>query len=161
MKTAFPHWQNRIAPVFDTARQILVVESQSGMITGENQVELPDNDAAGKVLRLVELQISSLVCGALSRPLFQMITAYGIEVIPFLAGDLEEIVRLSVAGELKHEVYAMPGCRMRRGRRSSGFSLPDCVHKDLHKSERPEGRCRDGQQRRQSACHAAGRWRKR
>ena len=138
MKTAFPHWHNRIAPVFDTACQILIVESESGMIAGENRVTLPDDDPVGKVLRLVELEIGSLVCGALSRPVFQMATAYGIKVTPFIAGDLDEIVCSWVAGELKYEAYAMPGCRMRWGRRSRGASLLDLGREDLTTRKRDQ-----------------------
>ena len=42
MKTAFPYWRHRIAPVFDTARQILVVTSDAGMTTGKTRVTLAD-----------------------------------------------------------------------------------------------------------------------
>lgn len=125
MKTAFPYWHNRIAPVFDTACQILIVESEAGLIAGESRAIFPDENPTGKVLRLVELEIGGLVCGALSHPVFEMATAYGIDVTPFIAGDLDEIVRSWVAGKFKHEAYAMPGCRMRWGRRSMITSLLD------------------------------------
>ena len=151
MKTAFPYWQNRIAPVFDTARQILIVESEAGVIASESRVILSDEDPNEKVLRLVEFEIGSLVCGAISRPVFQVATAYGIRVIPFVAGDLDEIVYSWVAGKLKHETYAMPGCRMHRARHGGGASLQD-GQKD---------RCsRDGQQDKYPVCHTAIRRRK-
>jgi hypothetical protein len=37
MKAAFASWENRIAPVFDIARQIRVVESEVGRIVGESK----------------------------------------------------------------------------------------------------------------------------
>jgi predicted Fe-Mo cluster-binding NifX family protein len=161
MKTAFPYWRNRIAPVFDTACLVLIVESESGRIAGESRVILPDDDPAGKVLRLVELEIGCLVCGALSRPVFQLATAYGIKVTPFVAGDLGEIVRSWVTGKLQHEAYAMPGCRMRRGRQSRCFSPQDVVPGDLDSQGISEGQCRDGQHGRHPICHAAiRRWEK-
>jgi hypothetical protein len=115
MKTAFPYWRHRIAPVFDTARQILVVSSDTGMTTGTTRVTLADGHPTVKLLRLVELQVDSLVCGALSSQVCQMAAFYGITVVPFIAGDLDAIVRLWVAGKLAGDANAMPGCRRRWG----------------------------------------------
>jgi predicted Fe-Mo cluster-binding NifX family protein len=155
MKTAFPYWHNRIAPVFDTACQILIIESEAGLIAGEQRVILPDDEPAVKVLRLVELEIGSLVCGALSRPMFEMATAYGIKVTPFIAGDLDEIVCSWVTGKLKHETYAMPGCRMRWGRRLKDASLLNVGLEDPSPRESSESRCKDGQRGGHPACHIA------
>jgi len=40
MKTAFPCWDNRIAPVFDTARQIYIAELEAGRMVREGQEPL-------------------------------------------------------------------------------------------------------------------------
>lgn len=160
MKTAFPYWHNRIAPVFDTACQILIVESEAGLIAGEQRVILPDDEPAVKVLRLVELEIGSLVCGALSRPMFQMATAYGIKVTPFIAGDLDEIVRSWIAGKLQHEAYAMPGCRMHWERRLKDASLLDVEIENPTLNESSESRRWDRQHGGHPACLTAIGWRK-
>ncbi len=110
MKIAFAYWDKRIAPVFDTARQIHVVKAKSGRIISEVQETLPEDMPVQKTLRLVELGIAALVCGAISRPLHVMIASYGIQVIPFVAGDLDEVVQAWLRGDLKHDYYAMPGC---------------------------------------------------
>ena len=145
MKTAFPYWHNRIAPVFDTACQVLIVESEAGLITGENRLIFQNDDPAAKILRLVEMEIGSLVCGALSRPVFQMATALGITVTAFIAGDLDEIVSSWVAGKLNHEDCAMPGCRMRWGRRLKDDSLPDTGREDPIRQKSSKGQCRNGE----------------
>jgi predicted Fe-Mo cluster-binding NifX family protein len=88
MNTAFSCWNNRIAPVFDNARQVLLVRVDSGRIIGEEQQVLPGDLPVQKALRLAELGVGTLVCGAISRPLHGMVIAYGIRVIPFVAGDL-------------------------------------------------------------------------
>jgi hypothetical protein len=47
-----------------------------------------------------------------------MITAYGIEVIAFIAGDLQEVIEAWLCGKLAgSDKYRMPGCRRTRGRR--------------------------------------------
>lgn len=118
MKAAFAHWNNRIAPVFDIARRIHVAEAQSGRIVTETEEALADDLPLQKAVRLAELGVGTLVCGAISRPLREMVAAYGIRVVPFVAGDLREVIQAWLGGGLEGGDFAMPGCRGRgRGRR--------------------------------------------
>lgn len=121
MKVAFTYWDNRIAPVFDTARQIRVVEAESGQIVSETQETLSEDLPVQKTLRLVGLGIGTLVCGAISRPMYGLVAAYGIQVIPFVAGDLREVIRAWLSGNLERDTFAMPGCCGRGGRRLRGM----------------------------------------
>lgn len=118
MRTGFTYWDNRIAPVFDTARQLLIIETDSGRIINEIEELLPEALTVQKALRLVELGIGILVCGAISRPVHELITAYGVEVIPFVAGDLREVIQAWLRGNLMRDAFAMPGCRRWRRQRS-------------------------------------------
>ncbi len=111
MKAAFAVWDNRIAPVFDVNRQIHLVKAESGRVVSEAEASLPDDPGAGRGLRLAELGVDILVCGAISRSMQAMVTAYGIRVIPFVAGDLQEVIQGWLAGVLEKEAFAMPGCR--------------------------------------------------
>jgi len=110
MKIAFACWDNRIAPVFDTAREICVVEAESGQIVGETQETLLEDLPVQKALQLAELGIGTLVCGAISGPMCGLVAAYGVQVIPFVAGDLREVIRAWLTGNLKRNAFAMPGC---------------------------------------------------
>jgi predicted Fe-Mo cluster-binding NifX family protein len=115
MKTAFAYWENRIAPVFDTARDLLLVESEGEHITREERLPLADEPPLARTLRLVELGVETLVCGAISRALQEMLLTYGIRVQGFVAGDLHEVVRAWLEGKMNQEVFAMPGCLGRGG----------------------------------------------
>lgn len=121
MKIAFAHWDNRIAPVFDTARQIHVIETESGRVVRETQETLSEDMTVQKVLRLVELGIGILVCGAISRSMQGLVSAYGIQVIPFVAGDLPEVIQAWLCGNLMHDAFVMPGCRRRGRQRFRGY----------------------------------------
>lgn len=118
MKAAFAYWDHRIAPVFDIARRIHVAEVESGRIIAEREEVLAEDLPLQKVIRLAELGVGTLVCGAISRPLHAMVAAYGIRVIPFVAGDLSEVIQAWLSGDLKGDAFAMPGC-CGRGRRPS------------------------------------------
>jgi predicted Fe-Mo cluster-binding NifX family protein len=110
MKTAFAYWENRIAPVFDIARQIHVVETESGRIIAEAREDISNDLPAGKVTCIVDLGINILVCGAISRQLQVMITASGIRIISFVTGDLRKIINAWLDGKLEGGGFAMPGC---------------------------------------------------
>ena len=110
MKTAFAYLDTRIAPVFDTAQRIHVVEIESGRIIGEAKEQLAQDLPMQKTLRLAELGVNTLVCGAITRTLKAMITAYGIQVIPFVAGDLRIVIQAWLTGGLRGKAFVMPGC---------------------------------------------------
>jgi len=118
MKVAFAIWNNRIAPVFDSAGLIHIAETEAGRVVSSEQEFVPiDLPPAMKATRFQELGVTVLVCGAISRPLHETITAYVIRVIPFVAGDLEEIIQAWLTGRSDWNVFAMPGCCGRRGYR--------------------------------------------
>ena len=128
MKAAFPHWENRIAPVFDVAREMCLVEVSSGRVVQEVRETLQADLPVQKVLRLAELGVGTLICGAISRPLHEMVLAYGIRVIPFVAGDLRQVIRAWLKDDLDRDAFAMPGC-WGRGRRR-GARGNDGVHRE-------------------------------
>ncbi len=117
MKIAFANWNDRIAPVFDTASQIRIVEVEAGRILSEFQANILEELPIQRALKLVELGVSTLVCGAISRPLHCILMAYGIDVIPFVAGETATVVKAWLRGDLERETFAMPGCRTRMRRR--------------------------------------------
>jgi len=120
MKTAFSVWEQRIAPVFDTARQIHLVESDGTRITAEKAHAISGEDVPQMVAWLAAQGVATLVCGAVSRPLQERLAAVGIKVVPFVAGDLRQVIQASFEGTLSGEAFTMPGCCGRRMRRQHG-----------------------------------------
>ena len=115
MKAAFPFWENRIAPVFDSARQLCIIEKEFGRIVHEGREPLTGDLPTQKALRLTELGVGTLICGAISRPLQEMLIGCGIQVVPFVSGDLSEVIRAWISGKFNRSSFAMPGCL--RGKR--------------------------------------------
>jgi predicted Fe-Mo cluster-binding NifX family protein len=116
MRAAFSAWGDRIAPVFEVAQEILLVDAGTSRAPRETREELRAENPVQTALRLVDLAVATLVCGAVSRPTLTIIQAYGVEVRPFLAGDLHEVVDAWLAGNLDAEAFAMPGCGCERRR---------------------------------------------
>lgn len=110
MKTAFSFWEHRIAPVFDTARQIYLLESDGTQVSSETTHLISDESVAQRVAWLTAHQVHTLVCGAISRPLQMELVTADIIVIPFIAGDLHQVIQASLNGTLADITFRMPGC---------------------------------------------------
>ena len=123
MKLALAVWNGRISPVFDAAGHLLVLEVEKGQVVSRQEHGMGTDEPFQKTARLAELGVETLVCGAVSRPLAEMIAARGIRLIPFVAGGTEEVLAAFLAGALPSPDMAMPGCcgrRMRHGRGGGG-----------------------------------------
>ncbi len=132
-KAAFSIWEDRVAPVFDVARRVRIVEADSGRVVAAADESLPEDAPAVRARRLADLGVATLVCGAISRPVQDAVAAFGIRVVPFVAGDLGEVVEAWMAGRLDGVRFAMPGCggkrrgRFRGGRGAGGGPGGSCV----------------------------------
>ncbi len=110
MKVALTVWENRISPLFDCARTLLIVD-----ITDETAAcryfepfhyESPSSRAA----KLSELKVQVLICGAVSDLFANMIEAYGIRMISFVAGAVDEVIDAYLTGAISSSKFQMPGC---------------------------------------------------
>jgi predicted Fe-Mo cluster-binding NifX family protein len=127
-KAAFSVWDERIAPVFDVARQLLLVEGVGGGIISETGKTFDDDFYLRKALILADLGIDVLICGAISRPLAEAVAAYGIRVIPFVAGEVHEVKGAWLSGRLDTRRFAMPGCcGRRRGWKTAEVEMEEYV----------------------------------
>ena len=124
MKAAIPTWDGRVSPVFDTARELLLLEVQGGREVGRDIATLTETTHAGRVARLNQLGVEALVCGAVSCPLAELVRQSGIHLIPFIAGETEGVIAAYLKGELTRPIFAMPGCCKQR-RRRQGHGLRD------------------------------------
>jgi len=117
MRIAVPTWQGRVSPVFDTAQRLVVVEVQDGSETGRTEEDLGRLLPPQRAVRLKELGVDVLICGAISRPLAGVIAASGVELIPFVSGESADVLLAYLAGELVQPRFMMPGCCGRGMRR--------------------------------------------
>lgn len=114
MKTAISTYDKRVAPVFDTAREICLIDDTEENGPVRTFCRFEDDDLYAKVQWLANQGIETLICGAISRPLQMALTEAGIRVVSFVCGDLDEVVKAFPTGQLNTSVFAMPGCCGRR-----------------------------------------------
>ncbi len=116
MKVALTAWEDKISPVFDSARTLLIAEIKNAKIISRRyelfNSEMPHSLADS----LGNLGVEVLICGAISEMPAKIIEARGINLIPFIGGKLEEVLA-SYAKENKiKSIFLMPGCGGKRKR---------------------------------------------
>lgn len=117
MIIGLPILDNRIAPVFDVAREILLVNIDDGKMMPQELLILP-GIAREKVIKLIDAGVTVLLCGAISNELNRSAMQCGIEVVSFLSGDIQCVLKAWLADSLND--FAMPGCRRKQGRGNGG-----------------------------------------
>jgi len=115
-KAAFAFLDERIAPVFDTAQRLQLVTTEDGYTVSETQEVMGEQSSPERAAFLVARGVNTLICGAISTPMREALVTNGIQVFPFVAGELRQVIQAWQSGELESESYRMPGCN-RQGRR--------------------------------------------
>ncbi len=118
-------WNGRISPVFDVARQVLVLDVKEGRVVARHEEALPGTDPQAQADRLVVLAPQTLICGAISKAMACLLASVNIRVIPFTAGDVEIVLAAWLAGNLPDPALSMPGCCGRRRRNQGGRRCRD------------------------------------
>jgi predicted Fe-Mo cluster-binding NifX family protein len=116
-RIALHQWQDRIAPVFDVGGRILVL-AEGGREREEHV--LSRGEPLHRAEDLLRLDVGTLICGAISRPMQEALVAGGIKVVGFVTGDLERVITAWERGDLD-ESFDMPGCRGRGFGRQRGL----------------------------------------
>jgi predicted Fe-Mo cluster-binding NifX family protein len=105
--------------VCDEARHFLVVciTDNQEVSRSELEVTLPGTDLVGRAAQLLDAGVSMVICGAISQALETMLLGVGIQVIPQVCGNVEDVLQAFRTGVLEQDRFALPGCARRRRRR--------------------------------------------
>ena len=121
MKIAIPIYNDGVSNAFDFAHRLLLVEFEKGKEANRYEVALEGQLLPQRIGQLKALEVDVLVCGAISRVLANMVTASGIELLPYVTGQVDDILKAYLAGQLVKPEFVMPGCWL--GARK-GFGRP-------------------------------------
>lgn len=115
MNIALTIWGERISPVFDAAHELMVVEIKSGKIL-EKRFYSFDPDRVGSLIdMLAHDRVTVMICGAISEMPAQMISESGIQLIPFISGNVDRILDTYAHENPLTPMFQMPGCGRQRG----------------------------------------------
>lgn len=109
MKLAVPVSGGRVSTAFDFARQLLLLEVEDGREVRRTELVLEEETPLSRARRLQYLGVKVLICGAISRLLTECLASAGINVIPLVSGQVEEVLKAYLAGQLDSARFLMPG----------------------------------------------------
>ena len=110
MKIAIPVWNDCVSSAFDFAHRLLLVDIENDSEVSRSVISLVPESIPQRAAKLKTLEVKVLICGAISRSLASQVAASGIEVLPYVVGPVDEILKAYVAGQLAQPQFAMPGC---------------------------------------------------
>ena len=109
MNIAFPVWQERVSPLFDSAANLLVAESSRGQLVKQEIISVGSLSLFQRISLLEKLHIDILICGGITRPILENIRNKNIKVIPFVCGNVNELLAAFLTGRDIEHSFAMPG----------------------------------------------------
>jgi predicted Fe-Mo cluster-binding NifX family protein len=113
MRIAVPYWQGRISPVFDVARNMLLVDVHNGLELQRNKIQLVQKDVLARSKRVSQLGVDVLICCAISRLSELTLSSLGMKVIAHICGPVEDVIKAFLSNRLAENSFLMAGCRDR------------------------------------------------
>ena len=126
MKLAIPIYNSNISNVFDFAHRLLLVDIENGKEANRSEVALESRLLPQRAGQLKNLGVDVLVCGAISRVLANMVTASGIQVLPYVTGSIDDVLQAYLTGQLAKPEFSMPGGCWSGARKGFGSRRRGC-----------------------------------
>ncbi len=109
MKLAITVWEDRVSPLCDSARCLLVVIVRGGRIMGESRIPVDVGKPNTLASKLGEQGVDVLICGAISESLSALLEQYLVQVVPFVSGKVIDVLKAFCRKQLDRPEFKMPG----------------------------------------------------
>ncbi len=124
MRIAVPVWEDKVSPVLDTTSRLLIYEVKDSRTESCYEACLDEQAFPRRCLRIQNMGIDVLICGAVSSPFLRMLMASGIKIIDGISGNPKDVIAAYFEGTLDHTRFLMPGFKRKRFGQRDDFS--DC-----------------------------------
>lgn len=111
MTIAMTVWGNRISPVFDSSNSLLIVKICQGTVL-KRTIEPFDPNLEKQLASIFSrFRVETLICGAITDGQSEIVINQGIRLIPFIAGDVGEILESFIQWPNQVRNFLMPGAQ--------------------------------------------------
>jgi predicted Fe-Mo cluster-binding NifX family protein len=117
MKIAIPYWDGKVSPVLDTSTTLLILDFEGEREVSRHEIPLSKFDLGRRCDHIKQSGVELLICGAISRPFYELLEGAQVDVIPWISGQVEEVISAYLDQKLNRKRFLMPGCRWQGGRR--------------------------------------------
>lgn len=133
MRILIPVWNEFISPVFDAAQRFMLVEADHNHIIDRQFQELSIEIPLAKVETVLSWKPEMIICGAISRSLAHIIESSGVDLYPWLSGNVDQVLAEFIHGQGDLSHFLMPGCK------EYGRLSKQCRHQGLRRRGRRHG----------------------
>jgi predicted Fe-Mo cluster-binding NifX family protein len=113
-KVAIPIFQNRVSPVLDTCKHLLVININNGSVIDRENVFLGDMSLNERCSIFEKLGVSVIICGGISETFGKIFKRDKLQLINGIAGDVEDVLSAYMGGCLDDPKFYMPGFKRRQ-----------------------------------------------
>ena len=92
IKVAIPVFQNRVSPVFDSCKHMLVITLLNGIETDRENIFFGDMSLSDRCRIIHDLDVSLIICGGISQTFAKILQQKKMELINGIAGDAQAIL---------------------------------------------------------------------
>ncbi len=90
---AIPALRSRISPRLDLAEHVLLAKIEKGSVCEREDVRLFQTSPFELIKMLKQLEVDVLICGGLTEVCMNKLNASEMDVIPWIKGELEEVLK--------------------------------------------------------------------
>ena len=109
-RIAMSIWEGRVCTVFDYAQRLLVVNFENRKKPWRKEYSMENVPPLIRASRLLHLDVQVLIRGAVSRSLANLVKNNGISFIPFVCGEIEDVLNAYIDGSISSPRFCLPGC---------------------------------------------------
>ncbi|HMK49732.1 MAG TPA: NifB/NifX family molybdenum-iron cluster-binding protein [Thermodesulfovibrionales bacterium] len=100
VRVAMPVFENRISPRFDCAPTLVLCDVAGQRVTDRKEIFCEGWSDIERISKLKEMKVDTLICGGLPSHLQGILKNNGVNIIPWVAGNSDEIMKTFLQGKL-------------------------------------------------------------
>lgn len=106
---AMTTWGNRISPVFDSAKTLMIARVEHSKVTSRTFEKVSPCGVLQVLSILSDYKVDALICGAITDQQSEPIKQSGVKLIPFLSGNADKVLGSYIQTPQKIINFLMPG----------------------------------------------------
>ena len=111
MKIAIPVCAGHVSTVFDFAHRLLLFDIDRGTVVMCSEISFEEGSPMYRAKVLSRSEIQVLICGSISHQSVKLLSNYGIEVIPFVTGSVDDVLSAYLNDSLSDPRFLLPGTK--------------------------------------------------
>jgi predicted Fe-Mo cluster-binding NifX family protein len=109
IRVAIPTFQNRVAPVIDSCRHILIVDIVAGSEIQRENIFLGHISMSERCSVLRKMGVSVVICGGISETCARMLKSFDVRLINGIAGQVDDVLTAFIGDHIDNPSFYMPG----------------------------------------------------